>query len=128
MGIQFCIAMDDFSFDNFNNIIKEMLKKSLFTQRQIEIILNFKNIEQVDLGITKGAYYRQVSQSREKLSSLYYSIVLLRVLGILLPDDVDVLSKLSEQASVIKDGDVFPEREQAIMSVINQVISKTTAM
>ena len=128
MGIQFCIAMDDFSFDNFNNIIKEMLKKSLFTQRQIEIILNFKNIEQVDLGISKGAYYRQVSQSREKLSSLYYSIVLLRVLGILLPDDVDVLSKLSEQASVIKDGDVFPEREQAIMSVINQVISKTTAM
>ena len=128
MGIQFCIAMDDFSFDNYNNIIKEMLKKSLFTQRQIEIILNFKNIEQVDLGISKGAYYRQVSQSREKLSSLYYSIVLLRVLGILLPDDVDVLSKLSEQASVIKDGDVFPEREQAIMSVINQVISKTTAM
>ena len=128
MGIQFCIAMDDFSFDNFNNIIKEMLKKSLFTQRQIEIILNFKNIEQVDLGITKGAYYRQVSQSREKLSALYYSIVLLRVLGILLTDDVDILSKLSEQASVIKDGDVFPEREQAIMSVINQVISKTTAM
>ena len=128
MGIQFCIAMDDFSFDNFNNIIKEIMKKSLFTQRQIEIILNFKNIEQIDLGISKGAYYRQVSQSREKLSSLYYSIVLLRVLGILLPDDVDVLSKLSEQASVIKDGDVFPEREQAIMSVINQVISKTTAM
>ena len=128
MGIQFCIAMDDFSFDNYNNIIKEMLKKSLFTQRQIEIILNFKNIERIDLGISKGAYYRQVSQSREKLSALYYSIVLLRVLGILLPDDVDILSKLSEQASVIKDGDVFPEREQAIMSVINQVISKTTAM
>ena len=128
MGIQFCIAMDDFSFDNYNNIIKEMLKKSLFTQRQIEIILNFKNIEQVDLGITKGAYYRQVSQSREKLSALYYSIVLLRVLGILLPDDVDILSKLSEQASVIKDGDVFVEREEDIMNVINQVISKTAAM
>ena len=128
MGIQFCIAMDDFSFDNYNNIIKEMLKKSLFTRRQIEIILNFKNIEQVDLGITKAAYYRQVSQSREKLSALYYSIVLLRVLGILLPDDVDILSKLSEQASVIKDGDVFVEREEDIMNVINQVISKTTAM
>ena len=128
MGIQFCIAMDDFSFDNFNNIIKEIMKKSLFTQRQIEIILNFKNIEQVDLGISKGAYYRQVSQSREKLSSLYYSIVLLRVLGILLPDDVDVLSKLSQQASVLKDGDVFTEREEDIMNVINQVISKTTAM
>ena len=128
MGIQFCIAMDDFSFDNFNNIIKEIMKKSLFTQRQIEIILNFKNIEQIDLGISKGAYYRQVSQSREKLSSLYYSIVLLRVLGILLPDDIDVLSKLSQQASVLKAGDVIAEREEDILSVINQVISKTTAM
>ena len=120
--------MDDFSFDNYNNIIKEMLKKSLFTQRQIEIILNFKNIEQIDLGISKGAYYRQVSQSREKLSSLYYSIVLLRVLGILLPDDVDVLSKLSEQASVIKDGDVFPEREQEITSIIERVVKQAVGM
>ena len=78
--------------------------------------------------MTKGAYYRQVSQSREKLSGLYYSFIVLGVLGIVLPDDIDVISDLSERMNVIKDGDVFPEREQAIMSVINQVISKTTAM
>ena len=61
-----------------------MLKKSLFTQRQIEIILNFKNIELKVIRITKvhtiGRYHSH------GLSTLYYSIVLLRVLA-LLPDD-----------------------------------------
>ena len=78
--------------------------------------------------MTKGAYYRQVSQSREKLSGLYYSFIVLGVLGIVLPDDIDVISDLSERMSVIKDGDVFPEKEQEIISVIERVVRQTTAM
>ena len=78
--------------------------------------------------MTKGAYYRQVSQSREKLSGLYYSFIVLGVLGIVLPDDIDVISELSERMSVIKDGDVFPEKEQEIISVIERVVRQTTAM
>ena len=77
---------------------------------------------------TKGAYYRQVSQSREKLSGLYYSFIVLGVLGIVLPDDIDVISELSERMSVIKDGDVFPEKEQEIISVIERVVKQTTGM
>ena len=78
--------------------------------------------------MTKGAYYRQVSQSREKLSGLYYSFIVLGVLGIVLPDDIDVISDLSERMSVIKDGDVFPEKEQEIIGVIERVVKQTTAM
>ncbi len=78
--------------------------------------------------MTKGAYYRQVSQSREKLSGLYYSFIVLGVLGIVLPDDIDVISDLSERMSVIKDGDVFPEKEQEIISVIERVVKQTTGM
>ena len=78
--------------------------------------------------MTKGAYYRQVSQSREKLSGLYYSFIVLGVVGIVLPDDIDVISDLSERMSVIKDGDVFPEKEQEIISVIERVVRQTTAM
>jgi hypothetical protein len=78
--------------------------------------------------MTKGAYYRQVSQSREKLSGLYYSFIVLGVLGIVLPDDIDVISELSERMSVIKDGDVFPEKEQEIISVIERVVKQTTGM
>lgn len=114
--------MTDPEHYSFNKIIKEIIKKSLFTERQIEIILNYKNLISSRFDISKGAYYRQVNQSREKLSRFYYTMILLRGLSIVLPDDVDVMSQLSEKVSVIKDGDVFPERYDEIIDVIDKVI------
>ena len=58
--------MSDPGNSNFSNILKEIIKKSLFTERQIEIILKSKNLSDVEFTMTKGAYYRQVSQSREQ--------------------------------------------------------------
>ena len=113
---------------NFNNILKEIIKKSLFTERQIEIILNQKNLVQVEFNISKGAYFRQVSQSRKKIVGFYYSIILLRGLGILLPDDIDVMSRLSEQINVIQDSDVFPEKEQQIIDVIDRAVKQTSGL
>ena len=127
-GIQICIAMSEFDKSNFNNIIRKIIKKSLFTERQIEIILNQKDLLESKFSITKGAYYRQVSQSREKLISLFYSIILLRGLGILLPDDIDVISKLSEQISVINESDIFPEREDEVISVIDRLVRQACNM
>jgi len=127
-GIQICIAMSDINSSNFPNVLNEIIKKSLFTPRQIEIILKYKDLSDSEFTITKGAYYRQVSQSREKLARLYYSFIVLRVLDILLADDIDVISRLTEQVSVIKDGDVFPEREREILSVIERVVKQATGM
>ena len=126
--IQYCIALSDIEQSNFNNIIKEIIKKSLFTERQIEIILNHKHITETKFSISKGAYYRQVGQSREKLVSFFYSIILLRGLGILLPDDIDVISKLSEQVSVINDSDIFPEREYEVIHVMDMAIRQACNM
>ena len=120
--------MSDINSSNFPNILNEIIEKSLFTQRQIEIILKYKDLSDSEFTITKGAYYRQVSQSREKLARLYYSFIVLRALDILLADDIDVISRLTEQVSVIKDGDVFPEREREILSVIERVVKQTTGM
>ena len=120
--------MSDINSSNFPNILNEIIKKSLFTPRQIEIILKYKDLSDSEFTITKGAYYRQVSQSRDKLAGLYYSFIVLRILGVILADDVDVMSKLSEQVSVIKDGDVFPEREQEITSVIDRVVRQAVGM
>ncbi len=111
---------------NFNNIIREIIKKSLFTERQIEIILNQKNLLESKFNISKGAYFRQVSQSRNKILAFYYTVVLLRGLGILLPDDIDVMSRLSDQVSVIQSGYVFPEREQQIIDVIDKAIRQAS--
>ncbi len=126
--IQICIAMGEFDSSSFNNIIREIIKKSLFTERQIEIILNQKDLVEVKMAITKGAYYRQVSQSRNKLRALFYSVILLRGLGIILPDDFDVMSRLSQQISVIKDGDVFAEREGEVLDVIDRLVNQTCNM
>ena len=120
--------MTEFDESNFNNIIRQIIKKSLFTERQVEIILNQKDLLESKFSITKGAYYRQVGQSREKLIALFYSIILLRGLGILLPDDIDVISKLSEYVRVMNDGDVFPEREEQITSVIDMTVRKACNM
>ena len=120
--------MSDINSSNFPNILNEIIEKSLFTQRQIEIILKYKDLSDSEFTITKGAYYRQVSQSRETLARLYYSFIVLRALDILLADDIDVISRLTEQVSVIKDGDVFPEREREILSVIERLVKQTTGM
>ena len=109
---------------NFSNIIRQIIKKSLFTERQIEIILNQLNLHKTQFTITKGAYFRQVKQSRDKLVGLYYSLILLKGLGVLIPEDLDVISKLSEQVSVIQNSDVFPEKEEEIISVIGQLIDR----
>jgi hypothetical protein len=114
--------MAEFEKSNFNNIIQQIIKKSLFTERQIEIILNQKDLLNSKFSISKGAYYRQVGQSRDKLVALFYSIMLLRGLGILLPDDIDVISKLSEQIHVINESDIFPEREDEVINVIDKLV------
>ena len=120
--------MEELHKSNFNNIIRQIVKKSLFTERQIEIILNQKELLETEFSITKGAYYRQVGQSREKLIALFYSIILLRGLGILLPDDIDVISKLSEQVSMIHDSDIFPEREDEVIRVIDRLVRQACNM
>ncbi len=108
----------------FNNIIKQIIKKSLFTERQIQIILNQSDLQKSRFSITKGAYFRQVKQSRDKLLALYYSIVLLKGLGVLLPEDVELMLRLSEQVSVIQGSDVFPEKEEEIISVIAELLRR----
>jgi hypothetical protein len=128
VSIQICIAMVESKESNFNNIISKIIKKSLFTERQIEIILNQKDLLESSFSISRGAYYRQVGQSKEKLVALFYSIILLRGLGILLPDDIDVISKLSEQISVINESDIFPEREDEVINVIEKLIRQASNM
>ena len=113
---------------NFSNILRQIIKKSLFTERQIEIILNHKNLIEGEFSISKGAYFRQVEQSRNKLIGLYYSIILLRGLGIILPDDIDVIPRFSEQIPVIQERDVPPEIEEQIISVMDQAIRKVVGM
>ncbi|MDE1763073.1 MAG: hypothetical protein KGH88_02375 [Thaumarchaeota archaeon] len=110
--------------ENLNNIIRQIIKKSSFTERQIEIILKKRNLSDRQFNITKGAFYRQIGQSQDKFRALCYSWILLRALRVIREEDIDVINRLSEQVSVIKNSDVFPEREEQVMSVIQELLNR----
>ena len=117
--------MSESSPNNLNNVIRQIIKKSSFTERQIEIILKRRNLADQQFKITKGAFYRQVGQCEQKFQALCYSWILLRAIGIIREDDIDVINRLSEQVSVIKNSDVFPEREEEVMFVIQELLNRT---
>ena len=116
---------------NFNMIIQKIIKKSLFTERQIEIILKKKRMlgDDFSLDITKGAYYRQVVQSRKKIEGLYYSIILLQGLDVISLDESDVIFRLAEQVSNIGWNSAFDDEKQAqITSVIDDAVKRVVSL
>ena len=115
--------MSEPEISNFNTIIKEIIKKSLFTERQIEIILKQKKLLDIEFGVSKGAYYRQLGQSRSKIESVYYTLILLQALGVILTNS-DVISRLAEQVNVMKDGSFTPENEDQIINVIQKTVKQ----
>ncbi|MDA7941071.1 MAG: hypothetical protein MPJ06_00775 [Nitrosopumilus sp.] len=112
----------------FNEVISDIIEKSLFTERQIEIILNKRGIRKGSFRISRGAYYRQVAQSREKTVSFLYSLVLLRGLGVLEDGDIDVMDKLSGQIRVINEGDIFPEHVDDVMRRLDEFVRDACRM
>ena len=119
--------MSDPNKSNFNTIMQEIIKKSLFTERQIEIILKQKKMLQVEFGVSKGAYYRQLGQARSKIESLYYTILLLQAYDVILPES-DVMFRLAEQLNVMIESDFTPENEGQIMDVIQQAVKQLVNM
>jgi len=115
--------MSDPDKSNFNTIIREIIKKSLITERQIEIILKQKKMLDVEFGVSKGAYYRQLAQSRSKIESVYYTLILLQALDVILTNS-DVISRLAEQVNVMKDGNFTPENEDQIIDVIQKTVKQ----
>ena len=129
--IQICIAMSEPSKSNFNIIIQKIIKKSLFTERQIEIILKKKRMlgDDFSLNITKGAYYRQVVQSRKKIEGLYYSIILLQGLDVISLDNSDVIFRLAKAVSDIGGRSAFDDEKQArIMSGIDDAVKQIVSL
>ena len=109
---------------NFSRIIRELAKKSLFTERQIEILSNYKGISKTEFHITRGAYYRQLAQVRTKLASFYYTQALLLSLGVIKSSDIDVIIDLSKQIDILKDSDIFPEKEAEVIRVIDLIVKQ----
>lgn len=113
--------MEGQEIGNYNVIIKNIIKKSLFTERQIEIITS---IGRGPLAITPGAYYRQRDQARRKVEGILYSMVLLYGLGVLPKDSMKAAAGIADQLSVIFDSDIDDEAARAVLDVVEQVVDR----
>jgi hypothetical protein len=112
--------------NNFDSILKFFVANSLFTDRQIDIILKRKEANTPIENISSGAYYRQIKQCKNKIIRLYYSIILLSIVDIIDLNTIASLSKIVEQIKELKtynDSDSSQTlRVTEVMSVINKII------
>ena len=118
---------------NSSALYAHIVANSLFTPRQLSIIL-----KQLEGGgklekISSGAYYRQVKQCRKKVISVLYSMMLLQSIGVVQQEASATLSKLAEQSAVIfaseNSSDATPRLNvNNVISVINEVIKRMSKL
>ncbi len=89
--------------EDINNILFfKLIENSIFTKRQTEIIINIRNNNKRVSEISSGAYYREVKQSKTKLKKLYYSILLLHLLGVIDNDKLSTLNAIVNKLKLIE--------------------------
>jgi hypothetical protein len=118
---------------NSSTIYTHLVANSLFTPRQLSIILKKLQGGGTTEKISSGAYYRQVKQCRKKITSVLYSMILLQSMGIVQLEAPSTLSKLAEQLAVIfaseSSSDVTTGLNvDDVISVINEVIKRMSKL
>lgn len=112
----------------FNNFYDEILQKSVFTNRQISIIYKRAINQSKGENISAGAYYRQLKQCRLKIRSVLYSILLLRLYGVLDDQAINTLDKIALQLGVMSQASgtndtVNDQLVHDVASVVQRLIS-----
>jgi hypothetical protein len=113
---------------HFNEIYKNILGNSLFTERQTyNIYKRLANKKRVS-GISRGAYYRQIRQCRHKVVSILYSILLLEYIGAIDHQSLSILQALSKKLGVIprvEGSDVTdPKHMEGVIFALENALNK----
>ena len=113
---------------HFNNIYKNILGNSLFTERQTYIICKRLTTKKNVISISRGAYYRQLRQCRHKIISILYSILLLQYIGAIDRRSLSVLQELSNKLGVIptldKSDVTDPKRMESVTLALENALKK----
>jgi hypothetical protein len=116
-------------FENFS-IINKLIENSIFTTKQIEIIYKNKKIDKTPIKTSRGAYYRQVKQSKDKVKRLYYSIILLIILDVIKAEHISVLNAITARISILFDesnhGKYHIKDAKDVITVIEEMINRLT--
>ncbi len=113
---------------NFNDIYRDIVANSLFTERQMYIISRHLIDRNGARSISRGAYYRQIKQCRHKITSILYSILLLQSVGAIDNKTLSVLQTLAERLSVIfrkEESDVTDiRRTESVIFALKTTLNK----
>ena len=111
----------------FNDLLNILIKKNLFTKKQISIIYNkFNNpISNVSKNnLSAGAYYRQIKQCRKKYDQLIYTLVLFRLLNFIDNGTMETIQSIITQLEKISHNDINHNSMKIVPNDIVIVIEK----
>jgi len=111
----------------FNDLLNILIKKNLFTKKQISIIYNkFNNpISNVSKNnLSAGAYYRQIKQCRKKYDQLIYTLVLFRLLNFIDNSTMETIQSIITQLEKISHNDINHNSTKIVPNDIIIVIEK----
>ena len=115
----------------FNNLLKILIEKNLFTTRQISIIYNKFNNSTYSISKNKllsaGAYYRQIKQCRKKYDQLIYTLVVFRLLNFIDDSTMETIQSIITQLQKISHNEINHNSTllpDDIIIVIEKIIRK----
>jgi hypothetical protein len=116
----------EYNFSYFHTIL---IKNSMLTPRQVSIIYKKLGKGKSPINISDGAYYRQVKQCKDKIRQIIYSIILLRLIGVLDDRIYTILDQLNAQFTQIsvyeQQSDISQEMYTTNMiRILEDVITK----
>jgi hypothetical protein len=113
--------------DNVNNLLlNKIIENSSFTGRQIQIIHNIYKREERLKDISSGAYYREARQCKDKIRKLYYSIIVLNIIGIINSDQLTTVNSLVNKLGILKDNHNMHHMENvlSVISIIDKLLDQ----
>jgi hypothetical protein len=111
----------------FNDLLNILIKKNLFTKKQISIIYNkFNNpiSNRSKNNLSAGAYYRQIKQCRKKYDQLIYTLVLFRLLNFIDNGTMETIQSIITQLEKISHNDINHNSMKIVPNDIVIVIEK----
>lgn len=111
----------------FNNLLKILIEKNLFTTRQISIIYNKFNNSTSSISKNKlspGAYYRQIKQCRKKYDQLIYTLIVFRLLNFIDDSTMETIQSIITQLQKISHNEINHNSTQIVPDDIIIVIEK----
>jgi hypothetical protein len=113
---------------NFNAIYRDIVANSMFTERQTYIIYRHLTDRKDTRNISRGAYYRQIKQCRNKIISVLFSVLLLQSIGAIDCKALSVLERISDKLGVIlkKEGSDITDarRLEDVMFALKDTLNK----